>query len=134
SGLAALAASDYAKAEAELAKVKGSAEAEAKLALGRAAFEQGRYADAERFAVSAAAAANTRAKATLLRVEVLLAQGKRKEALALLEPLTKGRGPDARRARLLLGETLIAMGRRADADEHLHKVIEEYNDGTITPK
>lgn len=134
SGLTALAASDYAKAEAELSKVKGAAEPEAKLALGRAAFEQGRYADAERYAAAAGASASTRARASTLRAEVLLAQGKRREALGLLEPLTSGRGPDARRARLLLGEALIAMGKREGADEHLHRIIGEYNDGTITAR
>src|SRR5690348_15811896 len=56
SGMAALAASDYAKAEAELAQVKGAAEPEAKLALARAAFEQGKYDVAEKFAGVAAAA------------------------------------------------------------------------------
>jgi hypothetical protein len=128
SGLAALAASDYAKAESELAQVKGAAESEAKLALARAALEQGKFADAERLAQQAG---SLRAKAGNLRAEILRAQGKNKEAIALLETLKTGKTPEARRARLLLGETLIATGHRADADDPLHKVVEDYNDNTI---
>jgi tetratricopeptide (TPR) repeat protein len=132
SGLAALAASDYPKAESELAQVKGAGEPEAKLAFARAALEQGKYADAEKHAQAASAAAALKTKAGVLRAEVLLAQGKTKDAVALLETLKSGKGGDARRARLLLGETLIAMGKRSDAEEPLKKVIEDYNDNTIT--
>ena len=131
-GLAALAASDYPKAESELAKVKGAAEPEAKIGLARAALEQGKYADADRHAQAASSSAALKTKAGVLRAEVLLAQGKRKEAIALLETLKAGKTVDARRAKLLLGEALIAMGKRGDADEPLKKVIEDYNDNTIT--
>ena len=127
-GLAALAASDYAKAEAELGK---ASEPEAKLALGRAALEQGKFADADRLAQTAMGGAQ-RNRAIVLRAEVLLAQGKNKEAVALLDPLRSAKGVDARQAKLLLGETLIAMGKRSDADDPLKKVIEDYNDNTIT--
>ena len=126
-GLAALAASDYAKAESELAQVKGASEPEARLALARAALEQGKYADAERHAGAA-----PKAQATVLRAEVLLAQGKQREAITLLDAVKSGKTPEARRARLFLGETLIAMGKRADAEDPLRKVIEDYNDNTIT--
>jgi tetratricopeptide (TPR) repeat protein len=131
SGLAALAASEYARAETELAQVKGAQEPEARVALARAAFEQGKYADAEGHAQAASGSART--KATVLRAEILLAQGKQKEALALLEPLRTGKTAESRRARLLIGETLIALGKRSDADEPLKKVIEDYNDSTIGP-
>lgn len=132
SGLAALAASDYAKAEADLAQVKGAGEPDAKLALARAALEQGKHADAERHASAAQASAAHRVKATALRAEVLAAQGKYAEAIKLLESVKSGKGADVRRARLLLGDYLIQTGKRQDADDPLHKVIEEYNDGTIT--
>lgn len=132
SGLAALAASDYAKAEAELAQVKGAAEPEAKLALARAALEQGKYEQADKHAQAAAASPALKTRAGVLRAEVLLAQGKNREAVALLETLKNGKTADARRAKLFLGETLIAMGKRADADEPLKKIIEDYNDNTIT--
>ena len=130
-GLAALAASDYPKAESELAQVKGPAESEAKIALARAALEQGKFADAEKHAQAVAAPA-LKAKAGVLRAEILLAQGKTKEAALLLESLKTGKTVDARRARLLLGESLIAQGKRKDADDPLKKVIEDYNDNTIT--
>lgn len=124
-GLAALNASDYPKAEAELAKVKGQPEAE--WALGRAALEQGKFDEADKHAQSAGT------KGKVLRAEILLARGKQKEAVTLLESLKAGKTPEARRARLMLGETLIAMGKRKDAEDPLMKVIEDYNDGTITP-
>ncbi len=133
-GRAALAASDYKKAESELAQVKGATEPEAKIALGRAALEQGKLADADKLAALAAGAPSYRTKANVLRAEILLAQGKHKEAIALLEPLKNGKGVDARRAKLLLGQTLIAIGKRSDADDPLKKVIEDYNDNTITSK
>lgn len=133
SGLTALAASDYATAEAELAKVKGAGEADAKIGLARAAFEQGKYALAEKHAQQAAAAsASHKVKAAVLRAEVMAATGKKPDAIKVLDALKGGTGADVRRARLLLGEYLIDVGRRSDADEPLHKVIEDYNDGTIT--
>jgi tetratricopeptide (TPR) repeat protein len=131
-GLAALAATDYATAETDLAQVKGATEADAKLGLAQAAFEQGKYADAERYAQAASASATQRVRATALRAEVLAATGKKQDAIKLLETVKTGKGADVRRARLLLGEYLIDVGRRSDADDPLHKVIEEYNDGTIT--
>ncbi len=133
-GLAALAASDYPKAEAALARVKGEGEPEAKLALARAALEQGRFADVEKHAQAAEVAAPAlRTRATVLRAELMLAQGRTKDAIKALDPFkTSGKGPDVRRARLLLGEALIASGKRDDAEEPLKKIIEDYNDGSIT--
>ena len=131
-GLAALAASEYATAETELAQVKGAGEADAKLGLARAAFEQGKYADADRHAQAAASSAAHRVKAAVVRAEVLEATGKIQDAIKLLDSVKAGKGADVRRARLLLGEYLIAVGKRADADDPLHKVVDEYNDGTIT--
>lgn len=130
-GLSALAASDYAKAETELSAIKGADEGAAKVALARAALEQGKFADAERLAGAAQGGA-AKNGGTVVRAEVLLAQGKRAEAIKLLETLKTVKGVDARRARLLLGEALIASGKRDDADEPLKKVIDEYNDDTIT--
>ena len=131
-GLAALAASDYATAETDLAQVKGSSEADAKLGLAQAAFEQGKYADADKHAQAASSSATQKVRATIVRAEVLAATGKKLDAIKLLETVKTGKGSDVRRVRLLLGEYLIDVGRRADADDPLHKVIEDYNDGTIT--
>jgi cellulose synthase operon protein C len=134
SGLAALAASDYPKAESELAQVKGAAQSEAEIALGRVALEQGKLADAEKHAIVGGGSPSLKTKAGVLRAEIMLAQGKQKEAIALLETLKGGKGVDARRARLFLGQTLIAIGKRAGADDPLKKVIEDYNDNSIGPK
>lgn len=131
-GLAALAASDYATAETDLAQVKGAGEADAKLGLAQAAIEQGKFADADKHAQAAASSAAHRVKATVVRAQVLAATGKKTDAIKLLESVKTGKGADVRRARLLLGEYLIDVGKRADADDPLHKVIDEYNDGTIT--
>jgi tetratricopeptide (TPR) repeat protein len=130
-GLAALGVSDYAKAERELSAVKGAAGPEAKLALARAALEQGKYADAERYVADAEASPALKTRARVLGAELLLARGKTKEAITLLEALKPGKTAEGRRANLLLGEALILTGRRADADEPLKKIIEDYNDDTI---
>src|SRR5699024_8660358 len=106
--------------------------AEAKLALGRAALETGKYEQADKHAQAAAASPQLKTRAGVLRAEIMLAQGKNKEAVALLETLKNGKTADARRAKLFLGETLIAMGKTSDADEPLKKTIEDYNDNTIT--
>lgn len=133
-GVSLLNKSEYAKAESELAQVKGAAEAEAKVYLGRSALEQGKYADAEKHAQAAQASGSPaiKTKAGVLRAEILLAQGKTKEAITLLETLKNGKTAENRRARIFLGEALIATGKRADADEPLKKVVEDYNDNTIT--
>ena len=134
SGLAALGAADYAKAETELAQVKGADEAAAKLALGRAALEQGKFADAEKHAKAAEANGATKARATVLRAEILGAQGKLAEAIALLTPLKALKGNDGRRARVFLAQYLIRTGKKKDADEPLKKIVQEYNDDDITER
>ncbi len=131
-GLAALAASEYATAESELLQVKGAGEADAKLGLAQAAFEQGKYPEADRHAQAAASSGAHKVKAAVVRAQVLEATGKIQDAIKVLDAVKTGKGADVRRARLLLGEYLIAIGKRADADDPLHKVVEEYNDGTIT--
>lgn len=131
-GLAALAASDYATAETDLAHVKGPGEADAKIGLAQAAFEQGKYEDADKLAQAASTSVTHRVKATVLRAQVLAATGKKPDAIKLLDSVKGGKGDGVRRARLLLGEYLIDVGRRADADDPLHEIIDDYNDGTIT--
>ena len=82
-------------------------------------------------------AASLKERAGLLRAEArALARGKtegRGMALSLDRPLKNGpKNAAGRRAKLLLGELLIAMGKRADAEDPLKKVLEDYNDSTIT--
>src|ERR1700712_2681025 len=81
-GLAALNVSDYAKAETELAKVKGQPEAECGLA--KSALEQGKFDDADKHAQAGGA------RGKVLRAEIMLARGKQKDAVALLETLKTG--------------------------------------------
>jgi tetratricopeptide (TPR) repeat protein len=124
-GLAALEASDYTTAEAELARVVGNGAAEAKRGLAVAALLRGKYTDAANFALAA--------KATAVRAQVLYETGRQPEAIRVLEPLARGSGSDARRARVLLGEYLIQAGRRGDAEAPLQEIIEEYNESKIAP-
>jgi tetratricopeptide (TPR) repeat protein len=128
-GAAALAKSDYDTAEKELAK---ATDPDSRLALARAYFEQGKYEAADKQAQ--AAMSGKKERATAMRAEILGAQGKMQDAIKLLEPIAKSqaKGEDARRARLLLGQYLIEVGRRSDADDPLHKVVDDYNDGSVT--
>lgn len=113
---------------------------DAKLAAARTAFEHGQFEVAEKYVQDASSSPAHKIKATTLRAELLVARGKTDEAIRLLEGLKSASGasgpiaPDARRAMLLLGESLIRVGKRADADEPLHRVIEAYNDGSVTDR
>ncbi len=114
-GRAALAATDYKTAEVELSRVSGAGEADAKLGLAQASFEQGKYAEADKYALAVASSSAHKVKAAVVRAQVLEATGKVRDAIRLLEPLTVGSGNDVRRARLLLGEYLIDVGGDAPA-------------------
>jgi cellulose synthase operon protein C len=131
SGLEALRTSDYARAEKELAAIRGKDAPAAQLGLARTMLATGRYADAERVARQVAGTPQERLAAIAVRAQALFATGKVAEATKLLEASKDATGPAARRVRLLLGEYRIAAGHRADADEPLMKIVEEYNDGSI---
>jgi tetratricopeptide (TPR) repeat protein len=64
-----------------------------------------------------------------LLAESLWQSGQGAAAISLLESLQAQ--PEARRARLLLGEVLIAHGRRRDAEPVLMTLIEDYNQDRI---
>jgi tetratricopeptide (TPR) repeat protein len=129
-GLEALRTSDYAKAELELSRVHGSDGPAAQVALARVMFETGRFAEAERTAKQVTTG-NEKLAAVAVRAEALFAVGKVGDATKLLEANVGATSPGARRLRLLLGEYRIASGHRADADDPLMKIVEEYNDGSI---
>ncbi len=131
SGLAALRTSDYAKAEAELQKVQGNEKAAALVGLARVALETGRHAEAITRAKQAEQTATMRAAAVGIRADALLATGKNEEAIRLLETVQKETGTSGLRAKLILGEALIAGGRRADAERPLMDVVQSYNDSAI---
>jgi tetratricopeptide (TPR) repeat protein len=130
-GFDALEASDYGVAEKALLLVGGPKRPAARLALARAMFEQGRFADADRFAAEAMSAGAQRAEALAMRARILAAQGKVDEAIHLLTPSKDDAGAGGRRVRLELGELLIRAGRRADAEPVLLKFADEYGDDTI---
>jgi Tfp pilus assembly protein PilF len=132
SALEAARTSDYPAAEKALLSIGGPDRPAALLALARVLFEQGRLAEADRYAAQVAAGGVAQRPAALaLRAEVLAAQGKVDEAIKLLEPNKDAPGPGGRRVRLELGELLIRAGRRADAEPVLLKFADEYGNDQI---
>ncbi len=130
-GIEAARVTDYALAEKELRAVRGSDQPAAEVALARVLLEQGHFLDADRVATHAATTSAEKAEATTVRARILFAQGKAKEAVLLLEPLKDSPGRAGRLVRVLLGEYLIAVGRRSDAESPLLKIIDEYNGDAI---
>jgi tetratricopeptide (TPR) repeat protein len=130
-GLLALDASDYDKAEKDLREaVKGPKRGAAQLGLAKVQLATGKYADAHASAASAQKADPALgAEAASVAAEALLRQGKTGEAQAALEAVRNN--PNARRARLLLGQLLIDSGRRADAQDPLMSIISDYNQNAI---
>jgi tetratricopeptide (TPR) repeat protein len=93
--------------------------------------EQGRFAEADKYATEASATSAQRLAAIALRAEILAAQGKVEAAIKLLDPNKDGAGVGGRRVRLELGELLIRAGRRADAEPVLLKFADEYGNDAI---
>jgi Tfp pilus assembly protein PilF len=132
SSLEAARTSDYPAAEKGLLSVGGTERPAALLALTGVLLEQGRFAEADRYATQVAASgAALRLVALALRAQVLAAQGKVDEAIKLLEPSKDAPGVGGRRVRLVLGEHLIRAGRRADAEPVLLKFADEYGNDQI---
>jgi tetratricopeptide (TPR) repeat protein len=133
SAVAAARRTDYAAAEKELLAIGGSERPAALLELARVMLEQGRFTDADRYAAQAATsgARGLNLVALTVRAEILAAQGKVDDALALLEPNKDGAGVGGRRVRLLLGELLIRSGRRSDAEPILLRFADEYGNDQI---
>ncbi|HXX68257.1 MAG TPA: tetratricopeptide repeat protein [Polyangiaceae bacterium] len=130
--LAAARATDYAAAEKGLAAIDGADRPVARLALARLVLQQGRFADADRYASQALASADTRPAAIALRGEILASQGKVEDAIHLLDSAKGSSGPGGRRVRLVLGDLLIRSGRRAEAEPILLKFADEYDSDAIS--
>jgi tetratricopeptide (TPR) repeat protein len=129
-GLAALEASDYDLAEKSLKAVpQGKDRGAALLGLARVELATGRYAEATKTAASAEAERAVRTDAISVRGDALARQGKLSEAVTLLESVKSD--PDARRARLVLGQLYIQLGRRSDAYDPLMAIISDYNQNAI---
>ncbi|RYZ67004.1 MAG: hypothetical protein EOP08_03680, partial [Proteobacteria bacterium] len=123
------AATDYAKSEAELAKVSGKDRARADLVLARLHEERGRFADALQLLGKLESAGGSLALlAKVQHARILAARGDVPKAIELLKPEAGAKGPEARRLRLQLGELLIHAGRRAEADTPLKAITDEYTD------
>jgi len=123
----ALARSDYAQAEKELdAASRGADQAEAAYLRTRLLLWTGRYAEAAREArrgLRLGPAAKIQLAPWL--AEALARQGRVDEAIAALREVEAE--PEARRARLFLGELLIRQGKRARARGPLMTLVEDYN-------
>jgi cellulose synthase operon protein C len=130
-GIEAARVTDYARAEKQLAAVRGTDQAAAEVVLARVLLEQGRLTEAEHVAVHAATNPNQAAEATAVRARVLSARGNTKEAVRLLERVQGAVGRQGRIVRHLLGELLIASGRSREAEAPLLQLVDEYNSGAI---
>jgi tetratricopeptide (TPR) repeat protein len=127
----ALALSNYSLAEKELGAVKNAARnVEARVLDVRLKLWTGRYADAAKLAKQAARLGRA-AKIQLAPwwAEALVRQGKLKQAVKVLEEVKDE--SDAHRARLTLGELLIRLGKRRDAEEPLMALVQAYNNDEI---
>src|SRR5581483_581268 len=115
SAQAAIARGDYSLAATKLEGIKSGAEREqAALLAARVAITTGRYEDAVKLAKSAAGLGKkARVEAAAMRAEALASIGKVQEAIKACKEVEHD--DDARRARVILGELLIATGQRAQA-------------------
>jgi tetratricopeptide (TPR) repeat protein len=125
-GLTRLGQSRYADAEADLtAALAGSKKAAALLGLSELLLTTGRYTDAMERAKQAAAAGADAEPVALGQAQALRASGEVSAALELLLRLKAQ--PAGAEVRLLLGELLLELGRRKDAEPILLSLIEDYN-------
>ena len=122
---------EYDEAEASL-KSAPKSDARAALLLAEVELRTGRYAEAAATAKAAASDKNAVDDAAALRAEALASVGKMTEAIQSLRDVEQD--PGARKARLLLGQYLIATGKRADAKAPLKTLIADYNSDAITSK
>lgn len=107
----------------------GKDAARAALLLAEIELRTGKYAEAEKTAERAMKDAKLKPAAGALKAESLALRGKMDAAISTLRDLEQD--PEARRARLLLGEYLIMTGKRADARAPLMTLVEDYNNDTI---
>ena len=119
----------YAEALTALEPAAGKDAALADLLRAEIELRTGKYAEAEKSAARAAKDKAQRPAAVALRAEALAARGKLADAIAALRDVESD--PEARRARLLLGEYLIQSGKRADARAPLMTLIQDYNSDVI---
>jgi predicted Zn-dependent protease len=129
-GLSRLAQSRYADAEADLrAGLEGTKKASALLGLSELMLTTGRYPEAIERAKQAKAAGADAQLSALAEARALRASGEVSGALGLLRALPpQGLSPEVR---LLLGELLLELGKRAEAEPVLLTLIEDYNEDRV---
>jgi Tfp pilus assembly protein PilF len=122
--------SRYGQAEVGFRQLLGSSDgAWAERGLARVLVVTGRDAEARTLLEQVIGAQPKDADAVGLLAEIVWRTGDAARALSLLDTVTGL--PEARRARLLSGEILLDLGRRADAEVVLMTLIEDYNDDRI---
>ncbi|MEZ4223389.1 MAG: tetratricopeptide repeat protein [Polyangiaceae bacterium] len=129
-GETALRESRYADAEKLLqAAARGKQRGRALTLLAEVQLQTGRYEDAHKTVMSVMGVKDAKADAAVIGGEALRRQGKLDEAAALLQRVTSE--PEARRARLLLGEVLLEKGDESGANTQLMTLVEDYNSDNI---
>jgi Flp pilus assembly protein TadD len=125
SAKAALDRGEFASAEKMIAAMKGADAAKGKLLQAQIEFRTGRYDKAAETAKAAASAGkDIKIAAAPLRAEALAALGKTTEAVAVVREVE---GEEtAHRARLVLGELLLRMGKRNEAQAPLRALFDAY--------
>jgi len=126
----ALAKGDYAEAEKVLKAITGAARGDALAELARVQTLQGKYTEAEATCGQLASAGRA-ADAAALKANILFHTGKRDDAIRLLEANKGATGAGGREVRLELGEFLILMGKRTDAEVPLMTLPNDYRADTI---
>jgi Tfp pilus assembly protein PilF len=126
----ALETSRYADAEAGFRRLLESPDAAAaRHGLARVLLLTGRDGEAQSLLEAALAATPADLDAVALLAESVWRSGDAARAVSLLEAVAER--PEARRARLLLGEVLLDLGQRAQAEPQLMTLIEDYNSDRI---
>jgi tetratricopeptide (TPR) repeat protein len=95
---------------------------------------KGNYRAAEAALEPALRGAGASPKATNLLATIRLRSGDARGAVTAAERGKAAPGTDGRRARLLLGEALLAQGKRSAATPALRSIVEDYNNDTFTAK
>jgi predicted Zn-dependent protease len=130
-GMTRLAQSRYLDAAADLAAaLEGTNKGAALLALSELSLVTGRYAEAAERARAAKAAGAAAQASALAEAKALRAAGEVDAALGLLRAIAlKEAGPEQR---LLLGELLLEVGKRSDAEPVLLTLVEDYNEDRVS--
>lgn len=132
-GRRALAAGEWAQAEAALKSAPPSERPGASLVMAELYILTGRYPEAMAAAQAAAAAPAQRGRALCLLGEARVEAGRMAEGVAAFRAALAA-NPRELRARVYLADTLQRMGRGQEAEPLLDQFFREFNAGTIDRK